>query len=115
MSTTRYDRYGREAGYINPINNAIDAYMTYTPDKFNIFQCFFETGSAPRAIWHIKKSADGKTQQITITWGVWVEDAATLATYTWFPVNNYFEIDDSTGAIVHPTTPAPDIDPITEG
>ena len=115
MSTTSYDRYGRKGGYISPIDNEIAAYLTYTPDKFNIFQCFFETGSDPRAIWHIKKSADGMTQQITITWGVWEKDADTLAAYTWYPVNNYFEIDNSTGAIIHPTTPAPDIDPATEG
>ena len=111
--TTRYDRYGRSAGYISPLNNQVDAYLTFTPDKFNIFQCFFETGSDPRAIWHIQKSADGKTQRITIAWDVWVEDAATLAAYTWFPVNDYFEVDDVTGELVHPTDPAPPLDPET--
>ena len=110
MSTTKYDRYGRPAGYLSSINNQVDAYLTFTPDKFTIYQCFFETGSNARAIWRIKKSADGLTQQITITWDVWVEDTETLEGYTWYPVNDYFEVDNETGALIHPTTPAPDID-----
>ena len=105
----RYDRYGRPAGFISPINNAVDPYLTFTPDKFTVYQCFYETGNDPRAIWRIKKSADSKTQQITITWAVWAADAETLASYTWYPVNDYFETTD--GVLTHPTTPAPDIDP----
>lgn len=108
MSTTRYDRYGRPAGYINPINNQVDPYITVvTADKSTTYQCFFETGGDPRAIWRIKKV--GQVTQICITWAIWTTDEATLAAYTWYPVNDYFETTD--GVLTHPTTPAPSIDP----
>lgn len=108
MSTTQYDRYGRPAGYISNINSAVEAYISFvSADKTTTYQCFFETGSAKRAIWRIKKV--GTLTQICITWAVWTTDETTLASYTWYPVNNYFELDDDTGAIVHPTTPAPEL------
>lgn len=115
-STTKYDRYGRQAGYINPINNAVEAYLTFKAPDGTIYQCFYETGSDPRAISRIKRV--GGLTQITIAWGVWVADAETLAALTFYPPNNYFEVDDETGALVHPTTPAPDIsqaETVTEG
>ena len=106
-STTRYDRYGRPAGYINPINNQVDAYLVYKAPDGTVYQCFFETGSEPRAIWRIAKN--GGLTQITIAWGVWQADATALAALTYFPPNDYFEVNNETGALVHPTTPAPDI------
>lgn len=106
----RFDRYGRPAGYINPINNQVDPYLSFkSADKTTTYQCFFETGSAARAIWRIKKV--GSLIQICITWGVWTTDEATLESYTWYPVNDYFELTD--GVLTHPTVPAPDIDPET--
>ena len=108
MSTTKYDRYGRPAGFIGNINNQVDPYLTLkSADKTTTYQCFFETGSAKRAIWRVRKV--GNLMQICITWAVWTTDEATLAGYDWFPVNDYFEVDNETGALVHPTTPAPDI------
>ena len=110
----RYDRYGRPAGYINPINNQVDPYLVLvTADKTTTYQCFYETGSDPRAIWRIKKV--GTLTQITITWAVWTTDTAALAALDWYPVNDYFETTD--GVLTHPSTPAPSIDPeeITEG
>ena len=109
MSTTKYDRYGRPAGYINPINNQVDPYLVFkTPDGI-VYECFFETGSAKRAIWRTVKV--GGITQITIAWDVWTADAAALAALTFFPPNDYFEVNDDTGALVHPTIPAPDITP----
>ena len=102
----RYDRYGRPAGYINPINNQVDAYLVLQAPDGTVYQCFYETGSDPRAIWRIR-TVDGVTQ-ITITWAVWIADAATLAGYTWYPVNDYFETTD--GVLTHPAEPAPELD-----
>lgn len=105
----RYDRYGRPAGYINPINNQVDPYIVYKAPDGTVYECFFETGGNPRAIWRIVKS--GGITQVTIAWGVWQADATALAALTYYPPNDYFEVNDETGALVHPTTPAPNITP----
>lgn len=104
----RYDRYGRPAGYINPINNQVDPYLTLEVKSEGVkttYQCFYETGSDARAIWRIMEI--GSISQICITWGVWTTDAAALAAYTWYPVNDYFELTD--GVLTHPAEAAPDL------
>ena len=104
----RYDRYGRPSGFISNINNQVDPYLSLlSADKSTTYQCFFETGSAKRAIWRIRQV--GNLTQICITWAVWSTNESTLGGYTWFPVNDYFEVNDTTGALTHPTTPAPAI------
>ena len=50
MSTTRYDRYGRAAGYINPIEGAAEPYIVDQASLTTQYICYYETGSAPRAI-----------------------------------------------------------------
>ena len=45
-------------------------------------------------------------KQITVAWAAWAD----RATATYYPVNTYFEVNNDTGAVVYPTTPAPDPD-----
>lgn len=103
MSTTRYDRYGRPAGYLNPINNEVDPYLVDKSSATVTYVCFYETGTGPRAIHRIVKV--GTVSQVTVAWGAW-SDRASL---TYYPVNTYLEVDNDTGALVYPTVPAPDI------
>ena len=103
-NTTRYDRYGRPAGYISPIEGRVEPYLTDKADTSTTYQCYYETGDDPRAIRRIKQV--GTVIQICVAWAAWSD----RATATYYPVNTYFEVDNDTGAVVYPTTPAPDPD-----
>lgn len=93
MSTTRYDRYGRAAGYISPIEGAPEAYMVDKASSTTQYICYYETGSDPRAIRRIVK-ASGQTQ-ICVGWGAWAD----RATIDYYPVNSVFTVNDETKAL----------------
>lgn len=99
MSTTRYDRYGRAAGYINPIEGAPEAYLIIQADAVTQYICYYETGTAPRAIRRVV-TLDNETQ-VCVGWGVWSDDAATItANVDFYPVNSVFTVDNDSGAVV---------------
>jgi len=104
MSTTKYDRYGRPAGFIPTINNEVDPYLVDKASATVTYACFFETGTAPRAIHRFVKA--GTVTQVTVAWGAW-SDRASL---TYYPINTYLEVDNETGALVYPTEPAPELE-----
>ena len=96
MSTTRYDRYGRPAGYINPIEGAPEAYQIIQASATVQYLCYFETGDQPRAIRRIASNEAGTQQQISVGWGVWTN----AASISYYPVNSVFTVDDETKALV---------------
>lgn len=88
MSTTRYDRYGRPAGYQNPIEGKVEAYLVDKTSDTTQYICYYETGSDPRAIRRIVK-ASGQTQ-ICVGWGAWTD----RTTIDYYPVNSVFTVND---------------------
>ena len=93
-STTRYDRFGRPAGYINPIAGAPEPYLIKTASDTVSYVCYYETGTDPRAIRRISKS--GTQTQVAVTWGDWADPASN----DFYPVNSIFTVDDETKALV---------------
>ena len=93
-STTRYDRYGRAAGYINPIAGGPEPYLIKQAGSTTQYVCYYETGSDPRAIRRIVQT--GGVTQICVGWGAWA-DAETI---DYYPVNSVFTVDDETKALV---------------
>ena len=93
MSTTRYDRYGRPAGYINPIEGEVEAYLVDKADASTQYICYYETGDTPRAIRRIVK-ASGQTQ-ICVGWGAWAD----RTTISYYPVNSVFTVNDEDGSL----------------
>lgn len=95
MSTTRYDRYGRPAGYINPIDNKVEAYLIEQASSTTQYVCYYETGDQPRAIRRNMVDETGTLQQITVGWGAW-DDRESI---DYYPVNIVFIVDDETKAL----------------
>lgn len=94
MSTTKYDRYGRPAGFYGNLSAEVEAYMVDKTDANVQYICYFETGDDPRAIRRVYK-ANGITQ-ICVGWGAW-DDRETI---DYYPVNSVFTVDDETKALV---------------
>ena len=103
MSTTRYDRYGRPAGYINPIEGAPEIYLAKQTDPNTTYVCYYETGDNPRAI-RRNVELDNITQ-VCVGWGA-CDDAETI---DYYPVNTVFTVDDETKALV---SVSPAVDPV---
>ena len=94
MSTTRYDRYGRPAGYINPIDGAPEIYLIDNATSTTSYACYYETGNRPRAI---RRTVEvGNITQQAVGWGAW-EDRASI---DYYPVNSVFAVNSETGALV---------------
>ena len=107
MSTTRYDRYGRPAGYINPIEGAPEGFLIETNTNTQ-YICYYETGDQPRAIRRVMQDSTGAVQQIAVGWGAWAD----RATINYYPVNSVFIVDDDTKALSSVTpsnTPVSDL------
>ena len=96
MSTTRYDRYGRQAGYINPIDNKVEAYLIAQASSTTQYICYYETGNQPRAIRRNMVDETGTLQQVAVGWGTW-ENRESI---NYYPVNIVFIVDDETKALV---------------
>lgn len=96
MSTTRYDRYGRPAGYINPIEGAPEAYLVDQSNPDLTYVCYYETGADPRAIRRVEKNTDTGVTRICVGWGAWAD----RATIDYYPVNSVFTVDDETKTLV---------------
>ena len=94
-ATSRYDRFGRKAGYINPIEGAPEPYLIDAASSSTTYICYYETGDGPRAIRRIVE-VDGVTQ-ICVGWGAW----SARATIDYYPVNSVFTVVDETGALDH--------------
>ena len=109
MSTTRYDRYGRPAGYINPIEGAPEIYLAKQTDPDTTYVCYYETGDDPRAIRRVVTTASGDIQ-VCVGWGAW-EDRATI---DYYPVNIVFIVDDETKALDSVQPPVEPVDPIED-
>ena len=108
-ATTRYDRYGRAAGYISPIEGAPEAYLIDQSNSAVTYVCYYETGSGPRAIRRIEKDTATGVTRISVGWGAW-DDRATI---DYYPVNSVFTVNDETHALesVSPNnTPVPAFD-----
>lgn len=98
MSTTRYDRYGRPAGYISPIEGAPEAYLILQASLTTQYICYYETGTAPRAIRRVV-TLDNETQ-VCVGWGVWSDAATITANVDFYPVNSVFTVDNDSGEVV---------------
>ena len=96
MSTTRYDKYGRPAGYINPIEGKVEAYLIAQASSTTQYMCYYETGNQPRAIRRIMVDETGSLQQIAVGWGAW-ENRESI---DYYPVNIVFVVNDETKALV---------------
>ena len=107
MSTTRYDRYGRAAGYINPIECKPEGYLI--ENNLNTqYICYFETGDQPRAIRRIMVDETGTFQQIAVGWGTW----ANRESIDYYPINIVFVVDDETKALVSVQPQVSPVNPI---
>ena len=96
MSIKRYDRYGRPAGYINPIEGAPEGYLIDQANPDTTYVCYYETGADPRAIRRIEKDTNTGITRISVGWGAWSD----RATIDYYPVNSVFTVDDETKALV---------------
>jgi len=105
-STTRYDRFGRPAGYTNPIEGAPEPYLIKQVSATTQLICYYETGDDPRAIRRVVE-LDNETQ-ICSGWGTW-ENAESAPQY---PVNAVFEADNETGELVHVFSNGVEVDPV---
>ena len=94
MSTTRYDRYGRAAGYSNPIEGAPEPYVVDQANVTTQYIWYYETGANPTAIRRVVTVA-GDTQ-VCVGWG----PTANRTTINYYPINSVFTVNDETGALV---------------
>ena len=106
-STTRYDRYGRPAGYLNPIEGAPEPYRIMQADATTMYIWYYETGEAPTAIRRIVTLDDAT--QICVGWGA-TADAATI---DYYPINSVFTVNDEDGSLVSVSPYDTPVDPIT--
>lgn len=107
MSTTRYDRYGRPQGYINPIDIKPEGYLIDTQNNVQ-YICYFETGDQPRAIRRIMVDYTGTLQQISVGWGTW-ENRESI---DYYPINIVFVVDNETKALVSVQPQVSPVNPI---
>ena len=98
MSTTRYDRYGRAAGYINPIEAKVEPFEINTVSSTLQYIRYFAPSNAAgmQAIRRIMQDVTGSVQQIAVGWGAW----ANRESINYYPVNSVFIVDDETKALV---------------
>ena len=98
MSTTRYDRYGRPAGYINPIEGAPEPFEIRTVGTVQYIRYYTPDNSAGTgAIRRIATNAAETVQQIAVGWGVWGEESG----MSFYPVNSVFVVNSETHALDH--------------
>lgn len=99
MSTTRYDRYGRPAGYINPIEAKVEPFEINTVSSTLQYIRYFAPSNAAgmQAIRRISTNASETVQQVAVGWGVWGEEAG----MDFYPVNSVFVVNDETFALDH--------------
>lgn len=107
MSTTRYDRYGRPAGYISPIEGRVEAYLIAKASTTTQYICYFETGDDPRAIRRVVKTSN--QTQICVGWGAWADRES----IDYYPINSVFTVDDETKALVSVAPYDTPVDPIS--
>lgn len=96
-ATTRYDRYGRPAGFYGNIQGKPEPYQIKTVSSTLQYVCYYETGSNPRAIRRISTNPGETVQQIAVGWGVWGDEA----NIDFYPVNSVFVVNDETMALDH--------------
>ena len=98
MSTTRYDRYGRPAGYINPIEGAPEPFEIKTVGTVQYIRYYPSDNSAGTgAIRRIATNAAETEQQIAVGWGVWGQESD----INFFPVNSVFVVNSETHFLDH--------------
>ena len=107
MSTTRYDRYGRPAGYINPIEGRVEAYLVSNSNATTQYICYFETGDDPRAIRRVVKTSN--QTQICVGWGAWADRES----IDYYPVNSVFVVNDEDKSLADVLPYNTPIDPIS--
>lgn len=108
MSTTRYDKFGRAAGYINPIEGAPEPYRVFQTSPTTMYVFFYETGSLPTAVRRIVQLQGGNTQVCT---GWATQQNFTSADY--YPVNVVLTVDNDTHQLVEVTPAVDPVAPIT--
>jgi hypothetical protein len=94
MSTTRYDRYGRPAGYINPIEGKVEPFEVNTVSSTLQYVRYFtsDNTAGTGAIRRISTNATETVQQVAVGWGVWGREDE----MDFYPVNSVFVVDDET-------------------
>jgi len=98
MSTTRYDRYGRPAGYLNPVGVEPEPFEIRTVGTVQYIRYFVSDNTAGTgAIRRIATNAAETVQQVAVGWGVWGEEAG----MDFYPVNSIFVVDDETHLLDH--------------
>lgn len=104
MSTTKFDKFGRPAGFISPIQGAPEPYRIYKTSQTTMYIFFYETGSDPTAVRRVVELPSGQIQ-VCSGWGT----QTNYAEVDFYPVNVVFEVDDETKALV---SVSPDVDPV---
>lgn len=107
-NTTRYDKFGRAAGYINPIEGAPEPYRIYQVSPTTMYIFFYETGSDPTAVRRVVQLPGGDTQVCT-GWGT----QTNFETIDYYPVNVVLTVDNTTKQLVGVTPDVDPVDPIT--
>ena len=106
MSTTRYDKFGRPAGYYNPIQGEPEPFLidqiTNADGSTVMYVCYYAADVT--AIRRVVTTASGDIQ-VCVGWGAW-EDRATI---DYYPVNIVFVVDDETHEL---DSVEPAVDPV---
>jgi len=99
MSTTRYDRYGRRAGYINPIEAKVEPFEINTVSStLQYIRYYPSTNSAgTQAIRRISTNESKTVQQVAVGWGVWGQESD----MDFYPVNSVFVVNNETNQLDH--------------
>jgi len=85
MAVTRYDRYGRQAGQIDPLEGPPEPYLIDKHSATVIYICYYDTQI--RAVRRITQS--GTVKIVEVAMGEW----ANRENLTYYPVNHVFEVE----------------------
>lgn len=94
MSTTRYDRYGRPAGFYGNLSAEIEPFEIKTVSSTLQYIRYFPSSNSAgtEAIRRISTNESETVQQIAVGWGVWGSEEE----MDFYPVNSVFVVDDET-------------------
>lgn len=98
MSTTKYDRYGRPAGFYGNLSAEIEPFEINTVSSTLQYVRYFvpDNPAGMQAIRRIATNESETVQQISVGWGVWGQEDQ----MDFYPVNSVFEVDDDTHQLV---------------
>ena len=94
MSTTKFDRYGRPAGFYGNLIAEIEPFEINTVSSTLQYVRYFapDNPAGTQAIRRISTNESETVQQVAVGWGVWGQESE----MDFYPVNSVFVVDDDT-------------------